>query len=84
MILFIMSNSFPTHALTGMYLSITYSVWNLGELNTLNTLIIDSFGWRVCTYIGIAIQLMIIIKLPALLSWVGAGVVDIDPSILED
>ena len=67
MVIMITSNSFPAHALSGMFLTIMYSVWNLGELKTLNTLIIDVIPWKYCAYAGIVVQLVIISQLPALM-----------------
>ncbi len=57
------------------------SVWNLGELKTLNTLIIDAFGWRSCAYFGIMLQIGIICFLPTLFQWISEGEVEIDSSI---
>ena len=76
-----MINSFPLHGLSGMFITIMLSLWNLGELKTLNTLIIDVFGWTVCAYFGIIIQVVIIIFLPNLFKWIEEGVVEIDSSI---
>ena len=83
LVLFIMSNRFPVHALSGMFLTILYSVWNLGELKTLNTLVIDALQWKYCAYFGIAIQIPIIFFLPRLFKWVEEGTVKLDPSLSE-
>ena len=61
-----------------MFLTFLLSIWNLGELKTLHTLLISRLGWRVCGLIGIGMQLTILGFLGKLLSWVEAGVVDID------
>ena len=70
LVLFIMSNRFPIHALSGMFLTILYSVWNLGELKTANTLVIDALQWKYCAVAGIVIQIPIICLLPRLFKWV--------------
>jgi hypothetical protein len=84
MVLYMVINSFPLHGLSGMFITIMLSVWNLGELKTVNTLIIDVFGWRPCALMGIVIQLAIICCLPSIFEWVNKGVVEIDASISED
>lgn len=76
-----MINSFPLHGLSGMFITIMLSLWNLGELKTANTLIIDIFGWTPCAYIGLLIQIVIIVFLPRLFKWIDEGVVEIDSSI---
>ena len=83
LVLFIMSNRFPIHALSGMFLTILYSVWNLGELKTANTLVIDAFQWKYCALAGIVIQIPIICLLPRLFKWVDEGAVDLDPNLSE-
>lgn len=81
MVLYMMINSFPLHGLSGMFITIMLSLWNLGELKTLNTLIIDIFGWTACAYLGLLIQVVIIMFLPNLFKWIDEGVVEIDSSI---
>lgn len=75
MVLYIIINSFPIHALSGMYITIMLSVWNLGELKTLNTLIIDIFGWKSCAIFGICLQLVIIFFIPTIFEWIDQGVI---------
>jgi hypothetical protein len=64
MVLYIIINSFPLHGLSGMFITIMLSVWNLGELKTFNTLIIDVFGWKICALLGIGLQIVIICFIP--------------------
>jgi hypothetical protein len=75
MVLYIMINSFPLHGLSGMFITIMLSVWNLGDLKTLNTLVIDLFGWKSCALFGIALQLLIICYLPSIIAWINEGIV---------
>jgi hypothetical protein len=83
MVLYIIINSFPIHAVSGMFITILLSVWNLGELKTFNTLIIDVVGWRPAAIAGIALQLLILAALPKILGWIEAGSIEIDESISE-
>lgn len=69
MVLYIMINSFPLHGLSGMFITIMLSVWNLGDIKTLNTLIIDVFGWKNCALLGVGLQLVIICYLPSFITW---------------
>lgn len=81
MVLYIIINSFPLHALSGMFITIMLSVWNLGELKTFNTLIIDVFGWKICALLGVGLQVLIICCIPNIFEWINNGVVEIDASI---
>ena len=73
MVLYILINSFPLHGLSGMFITMLLSVWNIGELKTLNTLSIDYFGWKYCVIIGVILQLIIIFMIPRLLTWIEEG-----------
>ena len=84
MTLYMIINSFPLHGLSGMFITIMLSVWNLGELKTLNTLIIDQVGWKPCALFGVALQLVIICNIPAIFEWINQGVVEVDSSISEE
>lgn len=84
MVLYIYLYQFPLHGFTGMYTTFLLSVWNFGEMRTLHTLIISTLGWRICAFLGVLIQIIIIFKFPALIAWVERGTVDLDSSILED
>lgn len=84
MTLYMIINSFPLHGLSGMFITIMLSVWNLGELKTLNTLIIDVLGWKPCALMGIVLQLVIICNIPAIFEWINQGVIEIDSSISEE
>jgi len=70
MILYIIINSFPLHGLSGMFITIMLSVWNLGELKTFNTLIIDVFGWKACALFGVGLQIVIICYIPKIFEWI--------------
>jgi len=71
MMIYIMISSFPIHALTGMFVTIMYSFWNISENKTINTLLIDAFGWKICAFIGVFVQIIIIIVLCTyLFEWV--------------
>lgn len=84
MVLYILINSFPLHALSGMFITILLSVWNMGDLKTLNTLSIDYFGWKHCAILGVILQFVTILMIPRLLEWIEAGEVEIDASISEE
>jgi hypothetical protein len=84
MVLYMIINSFPIHALSGMFITIMLSVWNLGELKTFNTLVIDTFGWSHCALFGVFLQLGIICFIPFIFDWINKGEVEIDSSISEE
>jgi len=70
MVLYMIINNFPFHALSGMFTTIFLSVWNLGELKTVNTLIINQIGWRNSAVIGLLIQIIIITQLSKIFKWI--------------
>ncbi len=84
MVIFIYLYSFPLHGFTGMFITFILSIWNLGEIKTLNTLAIDRFGWKLCSMIGLSLQIIIISTLPELIAWIDRGTIDIDSSLMMD
>lgn len=78
MILFIMVNSFPLHGLSGMFITIMYSLNNFGTLKAINTKIISVFGWVECSSVGLVVQILIILGLGKMYSWIEEGVVTIE------
>lgn len=68
--LYIIIYSFPLHGFTGMFITFLLSIWNFGTLRTFPTLIISIFGWRVCSLLGILIELIVIWKLDSLIEWI--------------
>ena len=56
MTLYIFMYKFPIHGFTGMFTTLMLSIWNLSDLNTFSTLIINQLGWEGCALTGIAVQ----------------------------
>lgn len=76
-ILFIMINTFPVHALSGMFITVLASLNNFGRLKTVNTKIIGVFGWRCCAFIGLAFQIALVCCMPRMLKWIENGSLDV-------
>ena len=45
MTLYMYMYRFPIHGFTGMFTTLMLSIWNLSDLNTFSTLIINELGW---------------------------------------
>ena len=54
-----LTNLFPPHAFTGMFITLNASFSNLGNLTTIHTLICAKVGWKLCSYIGLGLQAII-------------------------
>lgn len=84
MVLYIYIYKFPLHGFSGMFITFLLSIWNLGEMKTLHTLIISFLGWRGCALFGVLLQMLIVGYLEGLLEWIEEGTIDLDESILEE
>lgn len=82
-ILFIMINTFPVHALSGMFITVLASLSNFGRLKTVNTKIIGVFGWRVCAFVGLVVQFVFVFAMPRMLKWIEDGSVDIHSKSIQ-
>lgn len=68
-----MINEFPPHALTGMFITLNASFSNFGQLTSLQTLICGKFGWKLCSFLGLGIQAVIIGFTFRLFDWMKEG-----------
>jgi len=66
----VITNDFPIHAMTGMYLTVFASFFNFGKFTFFHTLLIKYFGWKVMAMIGLVIQAFIILLTPRFYGWV--------------
>jgi hypothetical protein len=46
-------NSYPLHALTGMFMTMLASLSNFGKNEAIHTKIISLFGWKGCAIFGL-------------------------------
>lgn len=76
-----MINDFPPNALTGMFITLCASFSNLGQLTSLQTIICGALGWKLCSFIGLGIQLVIVIFTPRLFDWIKEGNSHVPPEI---
>ena len=76
--------SFPIHGFTGMFATLMISVWNFSTLTSVNTLIINEFGWRRCAAIGVFIQACYILSISRLITWIEAGSVELDTDLKDE
>jgi hypothetical protein len=76
-----MINEFPPHALTGMFITLNASFSNFGQLTSLQTLICGKLGWKLCSFIGLGLQLVIILCTFMLFGWMKEGNSHVPPEI---
>ena len=70
MTLYMFLYHFPIHGFTGMFATLMLSIWNFGYLTPLNTIIINSLGWKGCALFGIACQLAFLFKIDDFVTWI--------------
>lgn len=68
-----MINDFPPHALTGMFITFMASFSNFGKEKAPHTWIAGKLGWKLCALVGLGLQVIIILCLPAIYRWVQEG-----------
>ena len=66
----VLINSFPLHALSGMFITTLGSYFNFGRLTFIHTKLCGIYGWEKTTLIGLTLQIIILFLLPAMFSWV--------------
>jgi hypothetical protein len=74
-----MINEFPPHALTGMFITLISSFSNIGMMTTIQTLLCGKFGWKLCSFVGLGIQLVIIFFIYPLIQWIKDGNYHVPP-----
>jgi len=65
----VMTNTFPLHALTGMFITFLNSMANFGTLTTLHTKLLGVYGWKLLSAIGLGYQVIMVLILPILWDW---------------
>lgn len=65
----VLINTFPIHALSGMFITVLGSYFNFGRLTFIHTYLCGLFGWQVLSFIGIGFQLLIVGSTPLLFRW---------------
>ena len=65
----VMINSFPVHALSGMFITVLGSYFNFGRLTFIHTYLCGLLGWRVLSFVGIGVQLLTVAFTPLLFRW---------------
>ena len=68
-----MVNQFPPNALTGMFITFLTSCSNFGKITSVHTWIIGKLGWKLCFLVGLGIQIIIVMCIPAFFEWINAG-----------
>ena len=66
-----------------MFITLCASFANLGQLTTLQTIICGKLGWKLCSYVGLAIQAIIVLFTPKLFQWMKDGISHVPPEIEE-
>lgn len=74
-----MINDFPPHALTGMFITFLASFSNFGKEKAPHTWICGKLGWKLCSLVGLGLQLVLILLLPRLYNWMKEGDSEVPP-----
>jgi hypothetical protein len=69
----VLINSFPLHALSGMFITVLGSYFNFGRLTFLHTYLCGKYGWETLSFVGLAIQMLIVLATPRLFRWLKEG-----------
>ena len=69
----VITNNFPVHALTGMYLTVFASAFNFGKFTFFHALLCKYFGWKIMAIIGLILQALIVLLTPKFYGWVLNG-----------
>ncbi len=69
----VLINGFPLHALSGMFITVLGSYFNFGRLTFLHTYLCGQYGWKQLSYIGLALQIVIVGMTPKLFAWMERG-----------
>lgn len=72
-VLGVLINSFPLHALSGMFITVLGSYVNFGRLTFMHTYLCGRYDWKPLSYIGLGIQAIIIAAMPFIFRWIEAG-----------
>lgn len=80
----VMINTFPVHALSGMFITVLGSYFNFGRLNFIHTYLCGLFGWKLLSFVGIGLQLMFVGFTPVIFRWLYRGNVDLRKELMEN
>ena len=66
-------NSFPLHALSGMYITVLGSYANFGRLTFIHTELCGKYDWKTLSLMGLILQGIIVAFTPRLFRWYETG-----------
>jgi hypothetical protein len=66
-------NSFPLHALSGMYITVLGSYANFGRLTFIHTELCGKYDWKTLSLMGLMLQGIIVAFTPRLFRWYETG-----------
>lgn len=69
----VLINSFPLHALSGMFITVLGSYFNFGRLTFLHTYLCGRYDWKTLSLIGVGLQVFIVLLTPRLFRWLDEG-----------
>ena len=65
----VMINTFPVHALSGMFITVLGSFLNFGKLTFVHTYLDGQLGWKLLSFVGIGLELVIVGFTPVVFRW---------------
>ena len=78
-----MVNAFPAQSLSAMFIALMVSMFTFGGSKTIQTWLSGKLGWEVCSYVGLAYQLVIIIFMRPIFDWIYQGTIDLPAELTE-
>jgi hypothetical protein len=65
----VLINSFPLHALSGMFITVLGSYFNFGRLTFIHTYLSGRYDWKSLSLIGLVLQVLIVVATPRMFRW---------------
>lgn len=65
----VMINTFPVHALSGMFITVLGSSLNFGKLTFVHTFLAGLLGWKLLSFVGIGLELVVVGFTPLIFKW---------------
>jgi hypothetical protein len=69
----VLINTFPLHAFSGMFVTVLGSYFNFGRLTFVHTELCGQFGWQFLSFLGLGLEVIILIATPKLFDWLEDG-----------
>lgn len=79
----VLINSFPLHALSGMFITVLGSYFNFGRLTFLHTYLSGRCDWITLSLLGLALQVVIVAGTPKMFAWMQEGDLTLPKEIEE-